>query len=43
MIIGIAGKLGSGKDYITQNIIIPFIERVNQKILQVLLSNFQVV
>lgn len=34
MIIGIAGKMGSGKDYICNNIIIPILQKYNSKFLQ---------
>lgn len=34
IIIGITGKLGSGKDYIANNIIIPVIEKFNYRYLQ---------
>lgn len=35
MLIGIAGKMGSGKDYVTSKYVIPFIEReLNQTFLQ---------
>lgn len=35
LLIGVTGKLGSGKDYITQNIIIPYFKKRNQTILPV--------
>jgi hypothetical protein len=34
-IIGISGKMGSGKDYITTNVIIPMLEKHNKKYLQI--------
>jgi hypothetical protein len=34
IIIGITGKLGSGKDYITNNVIIPVIEKFHYRYLQ---------
>jgi dephospho-CoA kinase len=34
MIIGIAGKMGTGKDYICNNIVIPILEKYNSKFLQ---------
>lgn len=35
MIIGIAGKMGCGKDYMCNNLIIPILKHYNQKFLQV--------
>lgn len=34
IIIGVTGKLGSGKDYITNNVIIPVLEKMNYRYLQ---------
>lgn len=34
IIIGVTGKLGSGKDYITNNVIIPVLEKVGYRYLQ---------
>lgn len=34
VLIGITGKLGSGKDYITHNVIIPIIEKLKYRYLQ---------
>jgi hypothetical protein len=34
VIIGVTGKLGSGKDYITNNVIVPVIEKINYRYLQ---------
>lgn len=34
IVIGVTGKLGSGKDYITNNVIIPVIEKMNYRYLQ---------
>jgi hypothetical protein len=34
MIIGIAGKMGTGKDYICNNIVIPILEKYNSRFLQ---------
>ena len=34
MIIGIAGKMGCGKDYICNNIVIPILQKYNCKFLQ---------
>jgi phosphomevalonate kinase len=34
IIIGITGKLGSGKDYITNNVVIPVLEKMNYRYLQ---------
>jgi hypothetical protein len=34
IIIGVSGKLGSGKDYITNNVIIPVIEKIGYRYLQ---------
>lgn len=40
VLIGIAGKMGSGKDFITSKYIIPFIEnKIKQKILQLCLAD----
>ena len=33
-VIGITGKLGSGKDYITNNVIIPVLNKMNYRYLQ---------
>ena len=34
VIIGVTGKLGSGKDYITNNVIVPVIKKINSRYLQ---------
>jgi hypothetical protein len=34
VVIGISGKLGSGKNYITTNVIIPILEKYNKKYLE---------
>jgi hypothetical protein len=34
VVIGVTGKLGSGKDYITNNVIVPVIEKINYRYLQ---------
>lgn len=34
IVIGVTGKLGSGKDYITNNVIVPVIEKMNYRYLQ---------
>jgi hypothetical protein len=34
LVIGVSGKLGSGKDFITTNVILPVLEKHNQRYLQ---------
>ena len=34
IVIGVTGKLGSGKDYITNHVIIPVIEKIKYRYLQ---------